>query len=277
MDAPIPGLGTLVNTVAVAAGALLGMGAGHRFSKRTRTIVTDCLGLVTLLMAALSARSVTSPALAADVGASAPVLIVLGSLVLGGILGAALRLEDRLEGLAGTVRDAVTSRARRTSPADDTGAPGSPVDAIDAGNAVGAGDARERFVEGWLSATLLFCVGPLTILGSINDGRGRGIDQLAVKSALDFFASIAFASTFGVGVVCSAVSVLVVQGALTVVGMLLGSVMPESQIMALTATGGLLLVGIAFRLLDVKNIRVGDLLPALLFAPLLTAAVAAFH
>ena len=261
MDSPLPGLGTLLNTVAVAAGALLGMVAGHRFTDRTRRIVTDCLGLVTLLMAALSAMAVTSPALAAEVGTSAPVLIVLGSLVLGGILGSALRLEDRLEGLAGSVRDGVTSRVRRASPA----APGS------------AGDARERFVEGWLTATLLFCVGPLTILGSINDGLGRGIDQLAVKSALDFFAAIAFASTFGVGVLCSAVSVLLIQGGLTLVGMLLGSVMPESQIMALTATGGLLLVGIALRLLDIRQIRVGDLLPALLVAPVLTAAVAALR
>ncbi|WP_040634128.1 DUF554 domain-containing protein [Mobilicoccus pelagius] len=308
MDASIPGLGTLVNTVAVAAGALLGMGAGHRFSERTRTIVTDCLGLVTLLMAALSAMSVTSPALAADVGASAPVLIVLGSLVLGGVVGSALRIEDRLEGLAGTVRDAVAARLRRrrtaTGSAATTTAPrarttgmtaagataAQPVDratppvaddtAVDTADDTDDGtaaEARERFIEGWLTATLLFCVGPLTILGSINDGLGRGIDQLAVKSALDFFASIAFASTFGVGVLASAVSVLVVQGGLTLVGMLLGAVMPESQIMALTATGGLLLVGIAFRLLDVKHIRVGDLLPALVVAPLLTAAVAAFH
>jgi len=88
---------------------------------------------------------------------------------------------------------------------------------------------------------------------------------------------MAFASTFGIGVAFSAVSVLVIQGALTLVGLLLGSVMPESQIMALTATGGLLLVGIAFRLLDIKHVRVGDLLPALVVAPLLTAGVAALH
>lgn len=328
MDTPFPGLGTLINTVTVLVGALLGMAVGHRFADRTRTIVTDCLGLVTLLMAALSAMAVTSPALAADVGPSAPVLIVLGSLVVGGILGSTLRVEDRLEGLAGTVRDAVMRRLSRgtatpsssaapstavatatgsaTTTTTMTSAPGSPLPATGTaegrtggGTDAGAGrhdrsgmdhradaqdptdtetaDARERFIEGWLTATLLFCVGPLTILGSINDGLGRGIDQLAVKSALDFFAAMAFASTFGIGVAFSAVSVLVIQGALTLVGLLLGSVMPESQIMALTATGGLLLVGIAFRLLDIKHVRVGDLLPALVVAPLLTAGVAALH
>lgn len=286
MDTPFPGLGTLINTVTVLVGALLGMAVGHRFADRTRTIVTDCLGLVTLLMAALSAMAVTSPAFAADVGPSAPVLIVLGSLVVGGILGSTLRVEDRLEGLAGTVRDAVMRRLSRgtattaTAAATATATTKATVRAeatATVEDPTAAADARERFIEGWLTATLLFCVGPLTILGSINDGLGRGIDQLAVKSALDFFAAMAFASTFGIGVAFSAVSVLVIQGALTLVGLLLGSVMPESQIMALTATGGLLLVGIAFRLLDIKHVRVGDLLPALVVAPLLTAGVAALH
>ena len=77
--------------------------------------------------------------------------------------------------------------------------------------------ARERFIEGWLTASLLFCVGPLTILGSLNDGLGRGIDQLALKSVLDGFAAMAFAASFGIGVMFSAVSVLVVQGLLTLV------------------------------------------------------------
>ena len=86
MDTPFPGLGTLVNTVAVVAGALLGMAAGHRLPEPTKRIVTDCLGLVALLMAGLSVMAVTDPALSAAVGSSAPVLIVLGSLLLGGII-----------------------------------------------------------------------------------------------------------------------------------------------------------------------------------------------
>jgi uncharacterized membrane protein YqgA involved in biofilm formation len=136
---------------------------------------------------------------------------------------------------------------------------------------------RERFIEGWLSATLLFCVGPLTILGSINDGLGRGIDQLVLKSVLDGFAAMAFASTFGIGVLFSAVSVAVVQGLLTVLGLVLGEFLPEAHIAALTATGGVMLAGIGLRLLRIRDVPVADMLPALLVAPLLTTLVIALR
>ncbi len=265
-----PGVGTVINAVAVVGGACLGMLIGHRLPHRTRDVVTDCLGLVTLLMAALSAMAVTDAEFSAAVGSSAPVLIVLGSLLIGGIVGSMLRIEERLESLAG---DLQAWLARRLGSAADPVAerPESPTDGPPQIS------ARERFIEGWLTATLLFCVGPLTILGSLNDGLGRGIDQLAVKSALDFFAAIAFASTFGVGVLFSAVSVLVIQGGLTLTGFFLGAVMPAAQISALTATGGLLLVGIALRLLRIRDVPVGDLLPALVVAPLLTALLTALH
>ena len=111
----------------------------------------------------------------------------------------------------------------------------------------------------------------------MSDGLGRGIDQLALKSVLDGFAALAFASTFGVGVLLSAVSVAVVQGSLTAVGYALGAVMPDSLVAALTATGGLMLAGIALRLLRIREIPVGDMLPALVVAPLLTQLVAALR
>jgi uncharacterized membrane protein YqgA involved in biofilm formation len=250
------GLGTAINVATVVAGSLIGMAVGHRLPERTRSVVTDCLGLVTLLVAGLSAVSVTDSSLKAAVGSGAPVLIVLGSLLLGSIIGSLLRLGDRLEGLAGVVQSWVARRF--PSEGDD-------------------GSARERFIEGWLTATLLFCVGPLTILGTLSDGLGKGIDQLVLKAVLDGFASIAFASTFGVGVLLSAVSVGVVQGSLTVVGVLLGSIMPEAHIAALTATGGLLLAGIGLRLLRIKDVPVADMLPALVIAPLLTQLVVAFR
>lgn len=253
MDGAFPGLGTVVNVVAVLVGACLGMLAGHRLPGRVRDVVTDCLGLVTLLVAILSALDVTSPALVAAVGSGAPVLVVLGSLLVGGIVGSLLRIEERLESLAGVVQGWVQRRG----------------DGHEHGHA-----ERERFIEGWLTASLLFCVGPLTILGSLSDGLGRGIDQLALKSALDFFAAVAFASTFGVGVLLSAVSVAVVQGALTLLGLTLGEVVSEAQVAALTAVGGLLLVGIALRLLNIRQVPVGDLLPALAVAPLLVTVVA---
>jgi len=128
-----------------------------------------------------------------------------------------------------------------------------------------------------MSASLLFCVGPLTILGSLSDGLGRGIEQLTLKAVLDGFAAMAFASSFGVGVLFSAVSVAVVQGLLTLLGVLLGSLLPDAHIAALTATGGLMLVGISFRLLGIKQVPVGDILPALIVAPLLTQLVVALR
>ena len=261
MDGAFPGLGTLINVTTVVVGSLLGMAVGHRLPERTRSVVTDCLGLTTLLMAGLSVMSVTDRSFTASVGNGAPVLIVLGSLLIGGIGGSLLRIEERLEGLAGVIQDRLARRPTLVG-AEETGQDHR---------------ARERFIEGWLGASLLFCVGPLTILGSLSDGLGRGIDQLTLKSVLDGFASIAFASSFGIGVLLSAGSVLVVQGLLTLLGVLLGSLLPDAHIAALTATGGLMLVGIALRLLRIKDVPVGDLLPALLVAPLLTQLVVALR
>ena len=259
MTGAFPGIGTIINAAAIVAGALIGMLVGHRLAERTRNLVTDCLGLVTLLMGALSAIEVTSVDLAQAAGSGAGVLLVLGSLLIGGIAGSLLRIEDRLEHLGDA---AVRWMARRR------GATLSGEAETEQGN---------RFTQGWLTATLLFCVGPLTILGTLDDGLGRGIDKLAVKSVLDGFASIAFGASFGYGVLAAAGSVLVIQGLLTVVGVALGAVMTAAQIAALTATGGLILIGIGLRLLRIRDIPVGDLLPALVVAPLLTALVAALR
>lgn len=251
MDGAPPGLGTLVNMATVVVGSLAGIAIGHRLRDRTRGVVTDSLGLVTLLVAALACVSVVDPVLTEAVPSGAAVLIVLGSLLIGGITGSLLGLEDRLTGLGGRVH---TWTTRRWGSADASG--------------------RERFVEGWLAASLLFCVGPLTVLGSLSDGLGRGIEQLLLKSVLDGFAALAFASTFGVGVLLSAVSVGVVQGTFTVLGMVLGSFLPDAHIAALTATGGLMLVGISLRLLRIReDLPVAAMLPALVVAPLLTQLV----
>jgi len=249
-----PGIGTLVNVLTVLVGATLGVALGHRLRDRTREVVTDALGLVTLLIAGLSAASVGDPALAAAVGPSAPVLIVLGSLVLGGLVGSLLRVEDRLERLGGRLRDVLL---RRTGARDDRD--------------------RARFVEGFVASSVLFCVGPLTVLGSLSDGLGRGADQLFLKAALDGFAALAFAASLGWGVAASALSVLVVQGTITAAGALLGDVLPEAQVVALGATGGLVLVGVALGLLRIRQVPVGDLLPALVVAPVLTGIIAALR
>ncbi len=295
MNAAFPGLGTVINVATVVVGALLGMAVGHRLPERTRSLVTDCLGLVTLLIAALSCVSVTDASLREAVGTGVPVLVVLGSLLMGGITGSLLRIEERLEGLAGTIQSWM-ARRRRFAGGDPAG--GDRAEGDPAGGDRGGGDragaatagktagdpaaddsarARERFIEGWLTASLLFCVGPLTILGSLSDGLGRGIEQLTLKAVLDGFAAMAFASSFGVGVLMSAVSVAVIQGLLTGVGVLLGSVLPDANIAALTATGGLMLVGISLRLLRIRDIPVANMLPALIVAPVLTQVVVALR
>lgn len=247
----IPGIGTIVNVATVLLGCTIGVLLGNRLPVRTRDLVTDALGLVTLLIAGTSAVAVLSDDLSDHVGDSAPMLIVLGSLLLGGIAGSLLRLESRVEGVGGWLQ-------RRLERGTDSA-------------------ERHRFIEGFVVSSLVFCTGPLTILGSLNDGLGNGADQLLLKAALDGFAAIAFAASFGWGVAASAVTIVVVQGGLTLLGLALGDVLPDAHLAAITATGGLLLVGVALRLLRIREIPVADLLPALLVAPALTALVGAFH
>jgi len=247
----IPGIGTLVNVATVLLGATIGVLLGNRLPVRTRDVVTDVLGLVTLLIAGISAIAVLDPDLSRAVGSSAPLLIVLGSLLVGGIVGSLLRLEQRVEAFGGWLQQRLSG---------------------DAGSV-----ERHRFIEGFVTASLLFCTGPLTILGSLNDGLGNGADQLVLKAVLDGFAAIAFAASFGWGVAASAITVLVVQGSLTLVGFILGDVLPDSHLAALTATGGLLLVGVALRLLRIREIPVADLLPALVVAPLLVQVAAGIY
>ena len=251
-----PGTGTLVNVTTVLVGASVGVLVGDRLPQRVRDTVTDCLGLVTILIAGLSVVDVLDPSLRGAVGPQAPVLVVLGSLVLGGIVGSVLRVEERLESLGSRPRDRLASPGDPDMPhSEEIHAP------------------RARFVEGFVTAALVFCVGPLTILGSLEDGLGRGADQLYVKAALDGFAAIAFAASFGWGVAASSLVVLVVQGGLTVVGMVVGDVLPDAHLAALGATGGLMLLGLGLNLLRVRRIPVGDLLPGLVAAPLLVQLV----
>ncbi len=253
-----PGTGTALNVVAVLLGSAVGLVAGRFIPQRTRRAVLSGLGLVTLLFAATSAAAVTDPVLEAAVGA--PALVVLAAVVLGGVAGSLLRLEERLDALS-----AVVARRRR-APAE--GRPEADGDA-DA--------ARARFADGFLTASLLFCAGPLTVLGSLSDGLGRGIEQLALKSGLDGVASVALAASLGPGVAASAVTVVVVQGALTIAGAVVGDVLPEAHVLALTATGGLLLAGTGLRLLGVARVPVADLLPALVAAPLVVQLVVALR
>jgi uncharacterized membrane protein YqgA involved in biofilm formation len=258
------GLGTIVNVVAILVGSAIGVALGHRLPQRTRDVVTDGLGLITLLVAALSAAAVLDPSVREAVGATG-VLIILASVLVGGIVGSLLQLEARLEGLGHSLQ-----RRLGNGPTDVE------VDGTLAAPEPGTAP-RASFVDGFVTASLVFCVGPLAVLGSLSDGLGLGIEQLALKSVMDGFASIAFAASLGWGVAASALTVGIYQGTLTLVGWGLGSVLTDAQVALLTATGGLLLVGISLRLLRIRQVPVGDLLPALLVAPLLTALVAALR
>ncbi len=245
------GLGTIINMVAIVLGATLGSVVGNRLPARTRETVTDALGLVVLVIGALNIASISDPSLRSAVGKSWPLLVVLGALVIGGIGGSLVHIESRVETFGGWLQVKLTRGSTSNS--------------------------RERFIEGFVAASLLFCIGPLAILGALSDGLGHGIDQLVLKSALDFFAATAFAATLGWGVAAAAIPVGVFQGSITVVGVLAGSFMPSSMIAAITATGGVLLLAIGIRLLQIKSIAVADLLPSLVVAPVIVGIIRALH
>ena len=240
------GLGTLINIAAIVIGSTIGVLVGHRFPERTRVSVTDALGLVVLVVGAMNLFALADSDYRDAVTEAGTLLVVLFSILIGGIIGSLLRIEYRLELIGGWLQ-------RRFTKGDEP---------------------RSRFIEGFVTASLVFCIGPLAILGSLSDGLGQGIEQLTLKSILDGFASLAFASTFGWGVAASAISVGVFQGLITVIGFFAGSVMPAALIASITATGGVLLLGVGIRMLNIRAIAVGDLLPALVVAPILTAITA---
>lgn len=228
--------GTLLNVVAVLAGTIIGLLVGSRMSTRMQSTLTDGLGLFTLVIGASMALSIfTSPL--AQPGDD---LAVLGALLAGAALGELLRITERLDALG----DWFQRRLARD---------GSP----------------SRVSEAFVTASLIFCVGPLTILGSLENGLTGEIRLLAIKSLLDGVASIAFAAALGPGVALAAITVLVVQGGIALAAALFGSGLDERAILGISATGGLILIGVALRLLDVKRVRVASFLPALALAPLL--------
>ncbi len=220
--------GTLVNVAAVLTGGALGLLLGSRLPQRLREIITDGLGLATILIG-------LRLALRAD-----NMLIVIGSLAVGGLLGEWWNLEKRLE-------DAGAWLKART------------------------GSTEGRFVTGFVTASLVYCVGPMTIVGSIQEGINGNADVLYAKSMLDGVASVAFASSLGVGVLFSSLTVLVVQGGLTLLGNQLTFLLNERILNEVTGTGGALILGIGFLLLEVRRLRVANFLPALPIAAALAA------
>ena len=241
-----PGVGTLINIITIITGASLGVLVGNRMNSKTRTLLTDVLGMVTLLGAGSALIPLWSDRYINALPQGWTLLVVLGSLLFGGLIGSAFKLEERLDSLGENLR--VRFKASSESP----------------------------FVEGFVSASLLFAIGPLAILGSISDGMGNGIDQLILKSTLDFFAAMAFATSLGWGVAVSALPVGIYQGVWTVIGLGLGEILDGYQIDAMTVVGGIMLICISFRLLNIKQVAVGNLLPALAIAPIFALLVHSF-
>ena len=237
------GLGTAINVATIIIGAGLGVLIGARMSDRTRSLITDVLGLITILGAASALIPMWNQRYIDALPKGWTLLVILAALLIGGIIGSAARLENRL--------DSFGEFLRRKFGAHENG----------------------TFIEGFVSASLLFAIGPLAILGSISDGMSTGIDQLLLKSSLDFFAAMAFAASLGWGVAASAIPVGIYQGVWTVIGFGLGSILSDYQIDAMTIVGGLMLVAIGLRLLKIREIAVGNLLPALVLAPLFAGAL----
>jgi uncharacterized membrane protein YqgA involved in biofilm formation len=239
--------GTLLNVVTVLLGGALGLLFGARLPERLKQTVVAGMGLFTAAMGLQMFLQTGNP------------LVVLGSLLIGILLGEWWKIEDGLQNLGRMLE----GRFARPSTAFNKEA-----------------DGGSRFVRGFLTASLLFCVGPMTILGSIQDGLTGDYNLLAVKSVLDGFAAMAFASSLGVGVLFSSLTVLVFQGGISLLAARLAGLVLDSgaaavtaadpRILEVTATGGVILVGLAVSsLLEIKPIRVGNFLPALAVAPLI--------
>ena len=235
--------GTFINVAAILIGGSLGLLFGGRLPERLKSTVIAGMGLFT---------AVTGIKMFMETQNS---LIVLGSLVIGALLGEWWKIEDGLQRLG----EILEKRFNRTDSESGHFAP------------------YGNFVRGFMTASLLFCIGPIAILGSIQAGLNGDISLLVIKSVLDGFAAMAFASTLGVGVLFSAAMILLYQGTITLLAAQLNAIVSKPMMAELTATGGVLLLGIAISsLLEIKKIRVGNFLPALVLAPLIVWIVSLF-
>ncbi|MDD2922555.1 MAG: DUF554 domain-containing protein [Anaerolineales bacterium] len=224
--------GTFINVAAILVGGAIGLIFGARIPERFKNTVIAGMGLFT---AALGLKMFFE---------SKNQMIVLGALIIGALIGEWIGIEDWLQSFGETLEKNFSQDAE-------------------------AG-ASSRFVRGFMVSSLLYCIGPIAILGSIQDGLTGDYNLLAVKSTLDGFASIAFASTLGVGVLFSSLIILVYQGGVSLLANQLHAIITDPMMAEMTATGGILLIGVGVsNLLEIKKMRVGNFLPALAVAPLI--------
>ena len=241
-----PGFGTSLNIVAIIIGSVIGILIGKKLSEKFRRLITDVLGCVTAISAADALSSYWDVSLTQALPQGGAILVVVFSLLIGAAIGSWLKIEESLEVFGEKLKSKFDKKE------------------------------ESNFVEGFVSASLVFAIGPLAILGSISDGMGTGIDQLVLKSTLDGFTSIAFAASLGWGVALSSLPVGIYQFIWTGIGISLGAILAEYQIAAMTAVGGVLLIGISLRLLRIKDVAVANLLPAIALAPLIALLFESF-
>jgi len=230
-------VGTLINIATVAVGGGLGTLIGGRLPERLRDTVMHGIGLVTLTLGVHMTLDTQN------------ILIVMGSVLVGALLGEWWRIDVGLERVSEWLRERVAKRLPESS--------------------------MGRFTEGFITASLVFCIGPVTVLGAIQDGLTGDYQLLAVKSLLDGFSALAFASSMGIGVVFSILTLLIYQGGLTLLAGLAQNLMTDAMIAEMSATGGVLILALGLILLDLKPIRVANLLPALVIAPAIVALLTA--
>ena len=238
-------IGTILNIIAVVIGATTGTLLGNRLPARVRETVMHGLGLATLtigIQLSLSQLSAAETSLK-----RLTFVVVLASILIGGLLGELLNLDLRLEALGRWLEEHTTRRATEGS------------------------DASSTFSRGFVTASLVFCVGPMAIIGALRDGLSGDFTLLAIKSLLDGFAALAFASSLGVGVIFSALTIFVYQGALALGSHWIVALLSDVAIAEMSAAGGILMLGIGLALLDIKRVRVANLLPAVFVAPMLTS------
>lgn len=244
--------GTIVNTGTVAVGTAIGLAIGPVIPDRFQRIVLICLGLVTIMLG-VDAGPITMAGVVRQFGEGIPTygarvgLVVIASLIVGALIGTALKLHERLEGLGETIH-------RRFGGKGDADAPDHA--------------SARRFAEGFLTASVIFCVGPLTLLGCLKNGAEGDPTLLYIKAVLDGFCSMALAATLGWGVALSVLTVLLFQGGLAIVAFNFAGGLPPLSRDLMNVVGGLMLLATALMILDIKKVPVANLLPGLFLPPL---------
>ena len=224
--------GTIINTISILLGGTLGTFLGNKLPFGVRNIVIQGVGLVVLVVGVEMALRTEN------------VLLVLSSILIGGILGEWWKIEERLERLGQWLENRASDYPLLT---------------------------RGEFTKGFVTASLVFCVGPMAVVGSMQEGITGDGTLLIMKSVLDGFTAVAFAASMGMGVTFAALAVLLIQGGLTLSAGLVQGVLSEAMVVEMTAVGGIMLLGIGLLMLDIKRVKVANFLPGLVIAPLLVS------